>query len=500
LEYYNSGDKDFIPAMKRTRQKARKVGVVSMRTGCNRALYEGTNIKDFDVVWIEEFLDRLVVKMTPEELDARRKPNSRNDITNRGSGLVSPFTMMKVIHDFIENSPSLQVSSRDIGRYLKSITMNDGTINLLDDMKLSFGGLKQFLAERVPAVFNVVNRDWDENRDARDRTFWVEANKDSQKALVEEAERAKFSEPEKTFWSQYKAGEWNVSHTDQPYYHTEVIMASAAAEKKAENSHSTDVRNRNNNNNNNNVALDKAFDVPPELKIDYSKYTVLKLKDVCRDRKLLVSGAKAILLERIEEDIKLHIQVLHKMFQEKQKKEANQRQHQNQQQSRIRMDMTRSKMGSRLISKPNGTPSSTHNNQKNSSRSTPSRSFPNGSNNNNNNNRQSSSSNTNYNNRQPTNVNPAIVQHLEGLVTEYLNVSGGQAGSRDIGRYLAANRVSGVASGNGPKRMTALQELKDNYGSLAHFIGSKSDIFIRARDDTTQSKQDDYGFPITLKK
>ena len=72
--------------------------------------------------------------------------------------------------------------------------------------------------------------------------------------------------------------------------------------------------------------MDITFDVPLELKIDYSKYTVVKLKDFCREMKLLILGAEAIFLERIEEDIKLHnIQVLHKIFQEKQKKEANQR-------------------------------------------------------------------------------------------------------------------------------------------------------------------------------
>ena len=82
--------------------------------------------------------------MTPEESDVRRNPTYHNGITNRDSGVVSPFTMMKVIHDLIKNSPSLQVSSRDIGRYLKFIKMNDGNINFLDDMKLTFDGLKNF--------------------------------------------------------------------------------------------------------------------------------------------------------------------------------------------------------------------------------------------------------------------------------------------------------------------------------------------------------------------
>ena len=84
----DSGDKDFLPALVRTRQKGRKVAIVAMRNGCNRALIETPNVKDYDVVWIDDFLDRLMVP--------------REDALD-GNG-ISIFTISKVIYDFIDKS------------------------------------------------------------------------------------------------------------------------------------------------------------------------------------------------------------------------------------------------------------------------------------------------------------------------------------------------------------------------------------------------------------
>jgi len=154
-----SGDKDFLPALIRTRQKGRKVAIVSMRTGCNRALYETDNVKDYDVVWIDDFLDRLMV---PKENVQDADPNA-----------VSIFTLSKVIYDFIQQSGLPRVSSRDIGRYLKQIKVANNS--LLDEMKQSYGGLYQFLV--VSGCFDVVKQSTRDKRLARrvdptDKTFW----------------------------------------------------------------------------------------------------------------------------------------------------------------------------------------------------------------------------------------------------------------------------------------------------------------------------------------
>ena len=83
--FFYSGDKDFLPALLRTRQKGRKVAIVAMRAGCNRALYETPNVKDYNVIWIDDYLDQLIV---PRMNTPNKSP-------------ISTFTISKVIYDFI---------------------------------------------------------------------------------------------------------------------------------------------------------------------------------------------------------------------------------------------------------------------------------------------------------------------------------------------------------------------------------------------------------------
>lgn len=130
-----------------------------MRTGCNRALYETPNVKDYDVIWIDDFLDQLIVP--------------REDAPDADPNAVSVFTLSKVIYDFIKESGLPRVSSRDIGRYLKQIKLANWS--LLDEMKQSYGGLYQFLT--VSGIFDVVRQRPRDERLARiadptDKTFW----------------------------------------------------------------------------------------------------------------------------------------------------------------------------------------------------------------------------------------------------------------------------------------------------------------------------------------
>jgi NYN domain len=156
-----SGDKDFLPALLRIRQKGRKVAIVAFRNGCNRALYETPNVKDYDMIWMDDFLDQLIIPKTT---------------TTTGGGTaqqVSIFTITKVIHDFIDKSGLPRVSSRDIGRYLKLKKVNQRS--LLDELKKSYGGLYQFLT--VSGCFYVVRRNERDSKaaqriDTTDKTFW----------------------------------------------------------------------------------------------------------------------------------------------------------------------------------------------------------------------------------------------------------------------------------------------------------------------------------------
>jgi len=132
-----------------------------MRAGCNRALCESPHIKDYDVVWIDELLDQLIVPINEKSHHAVEK-----------KGLLSIFTVSKVLYDFIINSPTEMVSSRDVGRYLKGININE-SITILEDLKNGIGGLSRLVSDEAPSVFEVRQRSIDESRllDPRDKSY-----------------------------------------------------------------------------------------------------------------------------------------------------------------------------------------------------------------------------------------------------------------------------------------------------------------------------------------
>jgi len=115
-----------------------------MKSGCNRVLSESPHIRDYNVVWLEHVLDELIVPISETERDRL----NRADYT-------SAFTMCRVIRDYVQAAPNDMtfVSSRDIGRYLKSVKIADST--MLDELKQSHGGLWNFLNGRAKDLFEV---------------------------------------------------------------------------------------------------------------------------------------------------------------------------------------------------------------------------------------------------------------------------------------------------------------------------------------------------------
>ena len=135
--------------------------MVSMRAGCNRALCDSSHIKDYDVVWIDDLLDQLIVPL-----------HDRAHPIVEKKGILSVFTVSKVLYDFIINAPSDMVSSRDVGRYLKGIKVDENT-TILEDLKNGIGGLSRLVFDEVPSVFEVRQRSVDESRslDPRDKSY-----------------------------------------------------------------------------------------------------------------------------------------------------------------------------------------------------------------------------------------------------------------------------------------------------------------------------------------
>ena len=203
-----------------------------------------------------------------------------------------------------------------------------------------------------------------------------------------------------------------------------------------------------------------TFESPPA--IDYSQLTVAKLREICREKDLPVSGKKDVLIERLEEDRKLEHEVIEKL----QREARSAKRTFTKKLRRPKTAVTKERQQSTPIS-PAG-------------------------------NNVYASVLPQYEYQNPRSlistgesVDPAIGAHLEGLIKEYLAASGGEAGSRDVGRYLAANGDSK----NGNK--SALTELKESHGSLLAFIGRRGNTFT-VLDKKKGQGGEQKGFPIRL--
>ena len=433
-----TGDKDFMPAMIRTRQKGRKVGLVSMRAGCNRVLYEtsddesddNANIRDYDVIWIEDYLDELI------------KPKQGGITMNSDTDIVlQPFTIMKVVSDFISESGNDKVSSRDLGRYLKILKVGDHTPpwSILDEIKRVYGGIYQFIS--LSDCFAVIDRS-DEARDAdpNDKSFWVGFRSDADMTLVKAAKEAKLSPYEREFFDEYSLDALDDTRTW--YAHTIELaglergpMLSSRSYLSSRTSPPLDFNDDNDGGDN----MDHfEIDIPEELTRAYGKYTVPILKDYCRKCGLKVSGTKAELLVRIQEYNDQEIAKL------KAKSDA------------LRQAQNRRGLGDVAFA-------------------------------------------GDIDHSDNRGVGPASAR-LVDLVYEYVRAAGGQANSRDVGRYLAANRASETRlklghSRNG--RVSALQELKELHGSLAGFIFDHPDLFEK-REIDVDGDGASYAFNVAL--
>eukprot|EP00979_Chaetoceros_neogracilis_P002401 scaffold410_cov267-Chaetoceros_neogracile.AAC.49 len=506
-----SGDKDFIPAMVRTRQKGRKVGVVSMRTGCNRALYESPHIKDFDVVWIDDFLDRLLVPLPADQVG--RTVKSVHD-----RGFLSAFTITKVILDFASQSPYGKVSSRDVGRYLKNVELPGGT-SLLDDVKVGQGGLRRFLQDRMPMVFDVTDRPQYLSRDPNDRSYFIAKKEGAVDFLIEEAKRTKFSPKEAQFLKTYQTDIVEKGVEEDVYYYTTEALEGVPNGYAGINDNVAFPGG------NSYIGQQRQQRDPP--KVDYSTFTVAQLKEVCKDMELRVTGRKNELIERIIESDE------RKMMNSGLGKTNDSTTSGNGKIEKYLVDLVTyyiiesrgyasSRDLGRFLATNKGSGSNANSalselkdtfggvaaflNQRSNIFTTvreasdgdpmnysfgiklkdPS-DIPNV--------RSNDIQTPAFSSRPAQTLDLKVDAHIEELLREYLHASGGEATSRNIGRYLAANAAlessnsSNNGSGGNSKRNTALKQLKKNYGNLASFLNSKEETF----EINSESVQDGSG-------
>uniref|UniRef100_A0A7S1BIU1 SAP domain-containing protein n=1 Tax=Corethron hystrix TaxID=216773 RepID=A0A7S1BIU1_9STRA len=270
-----SGDKDFMPALVRTRQKGKRVGIVSMRRGCNSALRDpNMHVKDFEIVWIDDQLDELLVPIEISKTD-----------TN-SSAKVAAATMMKVMYDFIISSPGGRVSSRDIGRYLKGVEIS-GT-NMLEQLKLGHGGLRSFLL-RHQGIFSMVefNHKTSDPKDAG--VFWVTTTDETDDILGEVAKSTIFSEVDEELLNTHNQNNINKerAYSNSLRIHREQTGLPPSS--------FDNIGGKDEQNDGDNYEIENA---------DFFQYTVVQLKQMLRERYLSISGNKPDLVKRIEEDDK----------------------------------------------------------------------------------------------------------------------------------------------------------------------------------------------------
>jgi uncharacterized LabA/DUF88 family protein len=117
-----TGDKDFLPALQKTRMKGKNVAICSMRNSCNAALYDPQEkCKDFDMIWLEDHLEELLVERYPETLADELLHIIRGELLGAHGKL----------------------SSRDLGRALQTYSI--GGQNMLKVLKDKYRSLKIFL-------------------------------------------------------------------------------------------------------------------------------------------------------------------------------------------------------------------------------------------------------------------------------------------------------------------------------------------------------------------
>jgi uncharacterized LabA/DUF88 family protein len=68
-----TGDKDFIPVLEKTRLLGKRVAIASVRSSASVDLVQPeARLRDFDVIWLDDYIDELVVPIAGKETTGNR--------------------------------------------------------------------------------------------------------------------------------------------------------------------------------------------------------------------------------------------------------------------------------------------------------------------------------------------------------------------------------------------------------------------------------------------
>ena len=132
-----TGDKDFIPALQKTRLKAKRVAICSMRNSCNLHLIRPEeHARDFTPLWIDDFIDDIVVPKVSID--------NENDLE-----------LIEIVKQFLVES-SLK-TSRELGRYLSRTRMKSyegRSLTALEYVREAHGNVSGFFS-RHGTIFKI---------------------------------------------------------------------------------------------------------------------------------------------------------------------------------------------------------------------------------------------------------------------------------------------------------------------------------------------------------
>jgi hypothetical protein len=163
------GDKDFLPALDKTRALAKSVALCSMRNSCNRELWSpSSRSRDFQPIWLDDAID-VIFERIPEKPTGNIKQNLEELLLHRilevlldaifiylarfDSLLMLGFIVILCQIIFTYYDPHMLISSRDLGRQLSLLEL-DSEQRVLDVIRSQYGSLKSFL-EKYQNIFLV---------------------------------------------------------------------------------------------------------------------------------------------------------------------------------------------------------------------------------------------------------------------------------------------------------------------------------------------------------
>ncbi len=437
-----TGDKDFMPAMKRTRQKGRQVALASMRSACNRDIATNRRVNDYPTIWLEDYLDEWIVPKATTVAGSTRSKQASGLVlpkANHTASDVQPIqdvALKRIVIDFIAASGLPCVSARDIGRYLKMLVLPTSTslasemqpLTMLDVVKKKSGNLFHFF-QQTKDFFSVEG-----NGEAYDRVLIglkMEASV-AEKLVMKQYDASLASDVERAFFETYSSD--LLKESPALYEFTEKAFGVKAKLRFSSPDLDAPV---------NDGEETPRLQLPEEFTRDYNLCTLLELKERCRERQLPVSGKKSALLKRIRDDVEQGIARLEEEY----AAAAEAAKHR----------------APPAISRPVATGV----------------------------------------NRDHQIQSSSSLHYLAGLIEEYLQARGGSCSSRDVGRYLAANKASPERRQKIGADVSALQELKHDFGNLRNFITQHGHLFVGGEDPATSPSSlptDHFSFPITLRE